>query len=555
MNILLVEPGYTNKYPPLGLMKISHYHKLRGDVVKFVKGCSQKVLRNYWDRVYISSLFTFDYKITVDTLHFYKAAVHSIQDIYVGGILASLMPEQLRIDSGIDNIIVGQLSSSTLLGFNDDVNIDCLSLDYGILDEIEYKYPAGDNYFAYTTRGCPNSCKFCAVPILEPEFKTSNHLLKNINEINEQFGEKRNLLLMDNNILNSPDLVQIVNDIKNAGFYKGATFTYPNKFMYFYNQAINTPNNPMYIELLKEYIRNYTNKFPSGNKRSHYTSVVSPFLLGEIELNEFAKISPLVNELISNSKDNRPKQRYIDFNQGVDARLLTEEKMQLLSQLPIKPLRIAFDSMKLKNIYINVIHLAKEYGIKDISNYILFNYTDTPIDLWERLKINIELSKELNIDIFSFPMKYVPINQIDRRYIGKFWKKKYLDAISAILLVTKGIVARGDSFFYRAFGSTREEFSEILAMPRDFIIYRNDFEQSGLTNEWKDEYRQLKPTDKDLLIDAIQHYPTYLELYSTLPSNMRDIVKYYFITHKQLIGKKVSSASEIDIKQNTMSFS
>ena len=36
--ILLIEPNYKNKYPPMGLMQISTYYKNLGDKVTFFKG-------------------------------------------------------------------------------------------------------------------------------------------------------------------------------------------------------------------------------------------------------------------------------------------------------------------------------------------------------------------------------------------------------------------------------------------------------------------------------------------------------------------------------------
>ena len=73
--ILLVEPQYRNKYPPLGLMKISTYHKLKGDQVVFIKGKNTEIKAQKWDRIYISTLFTFYWKITIDTIKYYSSSI------------------------------------------------------------------------------------------------------------------------------------------------------------------------------------------------------------------------------------------------------------------------------------------------------------------------------------------------------------------------------------------------------------------------------------------------------------------------------------------------
>ena len=180
----------------------------------------------------------------------------------------------------------------------------------------------------------------------------------------------------------------------------------------------------------------------------------------EAELQEaieaYEEIAPLY------AKYHRPgvgKRRYVDFNQGVDARLFTPEKVKLLSRIAIRPLRIAFDNIKTEAKYTEALRMSVAHGLKDFSNYLLYNFDDHPDDLYNRLKINVDLSDELGVSIYSFPMKYHPIRKTDdmeedyshnRDYIGKHWNRKYIRAIQAVLNSTKGKIGRGKSFFEKA---------------------------------------------------------------------------------------------------------
>lgn len=89
-------------------------------------------------------------------------------------------------------------------------------------------------------------------------------------------------------------------------------------------------------------------------------------------------------------------------------------------------------------------HEVYEKTIKDKTEY-----------LYKRLELNVKLSEELGVSIYSFPMKYHHIEDekyfSNRNYIGQHWNRKYIRVIQAILNSTKGKASMGKEFFYKAF--------------------------------------------------------------------------------------------------------
>ncbi|WYD80794.1 MAG: hypothetical protein V8K32_00025 [Candidatus Electrothrix gigas] len=496
-----------------------------------------------WDRICVTSLFTFYFKRTVETIGYCKKLVLDESDVLVGGVMASLIPDEVEDATGIKPI-VGLLDTPGILDNNDTTIIDELPPDYSILEEIDYTYPEHDGYYGYTSRGCIRKCDFCAVPILEPIFKGYLPISKQLEYIKQTYGARRNLLLLDNNVLASKKFSEIIRDIRANGFYKGAKFVSPNYLQISIANLKSGINEFAYRRLAHSILIKFRSRL-SGTILKNYSRMLENYEICDELLpasEQLVCVYENIKKLYEARRNKASKYRYVDFNQGVDARLLTDEKMALLATIPIKPLRIAFDSMKLATSYEKSIRLAAKYSISNLSNYLLFNHKDKPVELYQRMRINVDLSNELNLQIYSFPMRFSPIwddNKLHhgRTYVGKYWNRKFIRSIQTVLNATRGKVGTKLDFFKAAFGKDEEEFFKILYMPEAYILHRRLCEKNGLTDSWRKLYNSLSNIERNDILPIIEgnNFNEISDAY--LNDRLKCLLKHYQISPKNLAEK------------------
>ncbi len=368
-NVLLVEPSYNNPYPPLGLLKISTWHKRKGDIVQLIKDTQHnkaidefqekercyKNLKDHYDVIYITSLFTYQAHYVIESIRYYKNKFSNAR-LRVGGIMATLLPEYIKEKTGIKPHI-GLLRGAE----------NCPP-DYSW-------YPGLPYSISFTTRGCPRNCPFCAVKKHEPKFKVKKNWPKDIDIT------KRQIIFWDNNWLASPNFEK---DIQ--------------------------------------------------------------------KLTKFRKVGIT----------------QIDFNQGLDCRLLDEDKVKLLSQIRIRPLRLAFDNCSEDGHIQKAIQLAQRYGFKDIRVYVLYNFendNDTPEYFYYRIK---EINK---LGALAYPMRFRALNSANGQYVSNKWDNKLLRALKLSLMFyyTKGMISRSREAFKNIYGNNTKQFKHKL-----YEIYEND---------------------------------------------------------------------------------
>ena len=140
----------SHHYPNLALMKISAYHKSKGDTVEWWNAFMS------YDRVYQAKIFTEDY--TKDNEYFIKA-----DEVIKGGTGYDL---KNKLPNEIEHIFP----------------------DYSI-------YPTKDTAYGFLTRGCPRGCHFCVVA--EKEGRKSIQVA----DLTEFWNGQKNIEVLDPNLL------------------------------------------------------------------------------------------------------------------------------------------------------------------------------------------------------------------------------------------------------------------------------------------------------------------------------------------------------------------
>jgi len=321
-NILLVEPNYYTRFPPVGLLKLSSYHKKMGDYTELIKG--QGHPKKPPDVIYVTSLFTWAWEPVWDAVKYYKANFPSAK-IILGGLYASLLPEHAAL-SGADEIHKGIVEE-----------VEDLIPDYTLV-------PDWNGSIIFSSRGCNMNCGFCAVPILEGKLKCTKKSIKHL-----VWPGHTRIIFFDNNLLQNPHWRDIFDELEDL------------------------------------------------------------------------KMS-------------------VDFNQGLDARLITDEVAERMANLKIDSwIRLAYDARDRGKYVKRAIDNLSAVGIRKrrIMVYTLFNYNDTPSDFFERVK------EILNWGVVCYPMRYEPIFALKKNeYISPNWSKERLGAVQR----ARRVIGYGGSF-------------------------------------------------------------------------------------------------------------
>lgn len=365
-HILLVEPKYYTRYPPIGLLKLATYHKNKGDTVEFIRGCDYP--KKLPDKIYVTSLFTWAWKPVKEAVKYYKAWFPTTE-MWLGGLYASLMPQHAR-QWGAEHVHQGLFKEA-----------EDLLPDYSLVPKWN---DTRKGSIIFSTRGCNRNCGFCAVPFLEGKICSAKKSIKHL-----IWKGHTKIIFFDNNILENPYWRELFDELHDLGMP-------------------------------------------------------------------------------------------VDFNQGIDARLITPEVAQKIKRIKLDSLlRIAYDTSNEKIFVEKAIKSLSDAGIspRRILVYALFNYNESPDQFYQRMK------DILNWGSVCYPMRYEPINALNKNlYVHPKWKREQIEAIQRARRVI------GYHGAFAPYDALKAKFNAEDTFDRGFWDFLIDYEEAQkIKNSMKGE--------------------------------------------------------------------
>lgn len=174
----------SHNFPNLPLMKISAWHKARGDDVEFVFPLE------HYDRIYVSRVFGDEYTTYDDTL-----LLQANEIIYGGTGFA------IKVENGKE---VYRKEIDKDLPFE----IEHIYPDYSLYPDL-----TKDTAYGFLTRGCPNNCGFCIIS--QKEGRVSHKVA----DLSEFWNGQKYIKLLDANTLACRDRLNLLRQLAESKAY------------------------------------------------------------------------------------------------------------------------------------------------------------------------------------------------------------------------------------------------------------------------------------------------------------------------------------------------